>query len=74
MYPIISIQPPQMRVLGVVSKFFKMLSRMGANSAPTQSFTKVSKVCELFQYGRDHGCQGLSLSEDEVKGPLRLID
>jgi hypothetical protein len=63
-----------MRVLGVVSKFFKMLFQMGANFAPTPSFTTISKVCELFQYGRDHGCQGLSLSEDEVKGPMRLID
>jgi hypothetical protein len=63
-----------MRVLGVVSKFFKMLFRMGSAPGPTQSFVTISKVCELFQYGRDHGCQGLSLSEDEVKGPLRLID
>jgi hypothetical protein len=74
MYPIISIQPPQMRVLGVVSKFFKTLFRMGSAPGPTQSFVTISKVLELFEYGQKHGFHGMTLSEDEVKGPQRLMD
>jgi hypothetical protein len=57
-----------------MSKFLKRLFRIGSAPSPVQLFVTIDKVHALFAYGRDQGCQGLGLSEDEVMGPQRLMD